>query len=399
MTESNEEEQSLEEAIQESLEGVRLQELDDNADRPEHRDLHVGTVTGISGSDVIVELGPRSQGAVSLDEFGDRPPAVGDKVRVSIRGQEDGLLLLSIREAKALAAWDALEEGSHVKVTFSGVNRGGVEGKIGQLTAFMPASQAALHRIDDLTELAGQTLICEVTEINRERKRVVVSRRAVLEAEAEEARAAGLSQLVAGAVMRGKVVRMESFGAFCDIGHGIEGLLHVSNMSYARVGHPSEVVRVGQELELKVLEISEGGRRIGLGLKQLQPDPWDEVAQRFPVDTVFSGKVRRLTDFGAFVELIPGVEGLLHVSQLGGGHVRHAKDVLKPGQELTVRVTKMDTGARRVSLSRLDTRGSLLDGEEAADAGAINEVLKKTQESRIGTNLGDLFKKALKKDG
>jgi small subunit ribosomal protein S1 len=106
-----------------------------------------------------------------------------------------------------------------------------------------------------------------------------------------------------------------------------------------------------------------------------------------------------LTDFGAFVELIPGVEGLLHVSQLGGGHVRHAKDVLKPGQELTVRVTKMDTGARRVSLSRLDTRGSLLDGEEAADAGAINEVLKKTQESRIGTNLGDLFKKALKKDG
>jgi ribosomal protein S1 len=170
-------------------------------------------------------------------------------------------------------------------------------------------------------------------------------------------------------------------------------------MSFARVGHPSEVVRVGQELELKVLEISEGGRRIGLGLKQLQPDPWDAVAERFPVDTVFNGKVRRLTDFGAFIELVPGVEGLLHVSQLGGGHVRHAKEVLKPGQELTVRVTKMDVGARRVSLSRLDTRGALLDGEEAADAGAIKEVLQKTQEATIGTNLGDLFKKALKKDG
>jgi ribosomal protein S1 len=170
-------------------------------------------------------------------------------------------------------------------------------------------------------------------------------------------------------------------------------------MSYARVGHPSEAVRIGQELELKILEISEGGRRIGLGLKQLQPDPWDEVAARYPVDTVFTGKVRRLTDFGAFIELVPGVEGLLHVSQLGGGHVRHAKEVLKPGQQLTVRVTKMDVPAHRVSLSRLDTRGGMLDGESAADAGMISEVLQKTQESSIGTNLGALFKKALKKDG
>jgi len=398
MTESNEEERRLEEAISESLEGVRLQELDLDDKRAEAANLRLGTVTGVSGSDVIVELGPRSQGVVSLDEFDGEPPAVGSKLRVSIRGQEDGLLVLSTREAKALAAWDALEEGSHVKVSFIGVNRGGLEGKIGQLTAFMPASQAALHRIDDLTELAGKTLVCQVTEINQERKRVVVSRRAVLEAEAQEARAEGLSKLVPGAVVHGKVVRMESFGAFVDIGHGIEGMLHVSNMSYARVAHPSEVVRVGQEFEVKILEISEGGRRIGLGLKQLQPDPWDDVASRFPVDTVFQGKVRRLTDFGAFIELVPGVEGLLHVSQLGGGHVRHAKEVLKPNQQLTVRVTKMDVPARRVSLSRLDTRGGLLDGESAADAGAIKEVLQKTQESSIGTNLGDLFKKALKKD-
>jgi 4-hydroxy-3-methylbut-2-enyl diphosphate reductase len=378
---------------------VSLQDLDLGDDAPEGKSLRLGTVTGVSGSDVIVELGPHSSGAISIDEFDGEPPPVGSKLRVSVRGEEDGLLLLSIREAKALAAWDALEEGSHVKVTFSGVNRGGLEGKIGQLTAFMPASQAALHRIDDLSELAGKTLVCAVAEINRERKRVVVSRRAVLEAEAQEAREHGLSQIVPGAVVRAKVVRMESFGAFCEIGHGLEGLLHVSNMSYARVGHPSEAVRIGQELELKILEISEGGRRIGLGLKQLQPDPWDEVAARYPVDTVFTGKVRRLTDFGAFIELVPGVEGLLHVSQLGGGHVRHAKEVLKPGQQLTVRVTKMDVPAHRVSLSRLDTRGGMLDGESAADAGMISEVLQKTQESSIGTNLGALFKKALKKDG
>ena len=148
-----------------------------------------------------------------------------------------------------------------------------------------------------------------------------------------------------------------------------------------------------------MLEVSEGGRRIGLGMKQLEADPWLDLSARFPVDTVFTGKVRRLTDFGAFVELIPGVEGLLHVSQLGTGHVRHAKEALSVGQELTLRVTKMDAAAKRVSLSRYDTRGALLGSEEAADAGVINEVLSQNRETSLGTNLGDLFKRALKKNG
>jgi len=400
MTESNEEELRLEEAIEQSLKGVRLQDLEpDEEKRRDTPGLVLGTVVGISGSDVIVELGPRSQGAVSIDEFEGEPPKVGTKLRVSIRGKEDDLLLLSVREAKVLAAWDEMEEGSHVKVHFIGINKGGLEGKIGQIAAFMPASQAALHRIDDLATLAGQTLVCSVVEINRERKRVVVSRRAVLEAEAEEARAEGMTRLSPGSTLRGKVVRMESFGAFVDLGHGIEGMVHVSNLSHARVGHPSEKVKIGQEVEVQVLEVSEGGRRIGLGMKQLEADPWMDVAQRFPIDTVFTGKVRRLTDFGAFVELVPGVEGLLHVSQLGPGHVRHAKDALRVGQELTLRVTKMDAAARRVSLSRYDTRGALLGSEEAADAGMINEVLQQGQVTPLSTNLGDLFKRALKKNG
>jgi len=400
MTESNEEELGLDEAIEQSLKGVRLQDLEPDEDKPrEARGLLTGTVVGISGSDVIVELGPRSQGAISIDEFEGSPPAIGAKVRVTIRGKEEDLLLLSVREAKTLAAWDQMEEGSHVKVSFIGVNKGGLEGRIGQISAFMPASQAALHRIDDLSELAGQTLVCSVVEINRERKRVVVSRRAVLEGEAEEARAEGMTRLSPGSVLRGKVVRMESFGAFVDLGHGIEGMVHVSNMSHARVGHPSEKVKVGQEVEVQVLEVSEGGRRIGLGMKQLEADPWLAIAERFPVDTVFTGKVRRLTDFGAFVELIPGVEGLLHVSQLGAGHVRHAKEALKTGQELTLRVTKLDVAAHRVSLSRYDTRGAPLGSEEAADVGVINEVLQQSQGAPLGTNLGDLFKRALKKNG
>ena len=400
MTQRNEDDLRLDEAMEESLKGVRLQDLEpDGERRKETPGLVLGTVAGISGSDVIVELGPRSQGAVPIEEFEGHPPAVGAKLRVSVRGKEDDLLILSVRAAKALAAVDELEPGAHVKVHFIGINKGGLEGKIGQLSAFMPASQAALHRIDDLAQLAGQTLVCSVVEINRERRRVVVSRRAVLEAEAEEARAEGMTRLSPGSRLRGKVVRMESFGAFVDLGHGIEGMVHVSNLSHARVNHPSEKVKIGQEVEVQVLEVSEGGRRIGLGMKQLEADPWIDVAARFPVDTVFTGKVRRLTDFGAFVELIAGVEGLLHVSQLGPGHVRHAKDALSVGQDLTLRVTKMDAAAKRVSLSRYDTRGALLGSEEAADAGAINEVLQKNSDAPLGTNLGDLFKRALKKNG
>ncbi|MEM7310342.1 MAG: S1 RNA-binding domain-containing protein [Planctomycetota bacterium] len=398
MTESHEDQDRLEEAIEESLDGVRLQEIDQEVEqKPSDPNLHIGTVIGVSDSVLIVELGPRSQGAVPLEEFEGEPPAAGSKVKVTIRGRDDDLLMLSVRDAKALAAWDDMREGSQVKVSFIGVNKGGLEGKIGKVNAFMPASQISMTRVDDLAEYAGQTLICEVVEINRERKRVVVSRRAVLEAEAARAREEGMGRLVPGNVQRGKVVRMESYGAFVDLGHGIEGMVHVSNMSHRRVGHPSEVVNIGKEVEVQILEISEGGRRIGLGMKQLEADPWDTVPSRFPPDTVFNGKVRRLADFGAFVELVPGVEGLLHVSQLGQGHVRHAREVLKEGEELTVRVTKMDASARRVSLSRFDPHGALLGSADAADGAVIEEVISKSQ-STIGTNLGALFKKALNKD-
>jgi ribosomal protein S1 len=399
MAESNEERERLDDAIEESLKDVRLQEIDaEMAERPEARGSQAGTVVGISGSDLIVELGPRAQGAVPLEEFEGDPPEPGASIQVTIRGRDEDLLLLSVRAAKALAAWDELEEGSHVKVSFTAVNKGGVEGKIGSHMAFMPASQAALHRIDDLAELTGQTLVCQVVEISHERQRVVVSRRAVLETEAALAREEGIAQLVEGAVVRGKVTRMESFGAFVDLGHSIEGMVHVSNLSHGRVGHPSERVRIGQEVEVQVLEISEGGRRIGLGIKQLEADPWDAVPEQFSVETVFQGKVRRLTDFGAFVELIPGVEGLLHISQIAAGHVRHAKEVLKSGEELVVRVTKMDLAARRVSLSRYDSSGAILGSDEAADPGMIDEVLGNGSEESLGTNLGDLFKKAMKKD-
>lgn len=365
-----------------------------SAREPGARAFYPAVVAGTSGGDVVVELGPRVQGIVPLTEFTD-PPAVGTTLRVTLRGQEDGLWVFSIKEARSLAAWTEMEAGSLVKGKVIGLNKGGLELKLdGGIDAFLPASQVALKHVEDLAALAGQTLVCEVLEIDRAKRRVVVSRRAVLEAERERSRREAGGELSVGAVVRGRVARLESYGAFVDIGGGLEGLLHVSNLAHVRVEHPEELLKVGQELEVQILSIEEGLKRIGLGRKQLEADPWEGVEERFREEQVVTGRVRRLVDFGAFVELEPGVDGLLHVSQLGQGRVRQAREVLKVGEELSVRILAIEPGAKRISLSRLDARGALLGSEEALDEAEVREALGKGGGS-IGTNLGALFKKAL----
>ncbi len=354
--------------------------------------LYSATVAGTSGSDVILELGPRVQGACPLDEF-DEPPENGKGVHVALRGREEGLWLFSAREAKALAAWDNMDIGSHIKGRVIAVIKGGLELRIGPLRGFLPASQVALHHVEDLTTYGEQELVCKVIEVDRDNKRVVVSRRAVLETERTEFREAAMGQFIEGGVRRGKVARMESYGAFVELGGGIEGLLHVSNLSHRRVDHPSEILKIGQEVEVQILSIEEGGKRIGLGRKQLEVDPWEDAIERFHEDKVVSGTVRRIANFGAFVELEPGLEGLLHVSQIGAGRINHASEVVKPGDEVSVRILTFDQHSKRISLSRMDPRGALLGSEEAAASEDVDEVLGKQQ--TLGTNLGDLFKKAL----
>jgi small subunit ribosomal protein S1 len=356
------------------------------------------TVAGSSGGDVFVELGPRVQGVIASQEF-DEPPKVGETLEVALRGQEDGLWLFSAKEARALAAWDEMDVGSLVKGTVIGLNKGGLELKVGSIRAFMPASQVDLKHVEDLTGFAGETMVCEVLEIDRGRERVVVSRRAVLEAEREEQREQAAETMAEGVVVRGKVSRLESFGAFVRLTNGLEGLLHVSNISHRRVEDPSEVLKIGQELELLVLEIKEGGRRIGLGRKQLEEDPWDGIEARVNEDHVTLGRVRRLVDFGAFIEIEPGVEGLLHVSELGQGRVRNVRDVLREDEEVVVRVLHVDAAARRLSLTRLDPRGALLGSDEAPDQADLERALDRDGSGSIGTNLGALFRKALGKDG
>ncbi len=383
--------------VEAALEGVNLQEVDTPI-RPvaakANQRLVKGAVVGISGDDVIVELGPRAQGVIKRSEF-DEPPAIGSVFEFSMHGMEDGLHLLSRKEAKALAAWNELAVGARVAARVSGQNTGGLELRIGPIAAFMPASQVGLGREDDLAQYLGRTLECEVLEIDPGKKRVLVSRRKLLEVEREAARKDAVGSLQAGQVVQGKVARVESFGAFVDIGGGVEGLLHVSNLSRKRVESTAEVVKKGDVVRVMILEIKEGGKRIGLGMKQLEADPWDDVGARVATGQTLSGKIVRLTEFGAFVELLPGVEGLLHVSQMSKERVRRPQDAVQMGQQITVRVQNVDSKQRRISLTRFDERGALIGSEDSVESGLIDEMLQRNSGTKASTNLGSLFKKAL----
>ena len=393
--------------IDAALEGVDLQNLDQagapapakagpakGAKPARSSNLRTGTITGISGDDVFVELGPRVQGVISLAEFEEKP-AVGAKYEFTLHGREDELWLLSRKEALALAAWDEVEVGSLVKARVTGQNTGGLELKIGPMAAFLPASQVGLRHEADLSSYIGQTLTCQVLEVDAGRKRILLSRRIVLEKERESEVKERLGRISTGQVVKGKVTRVESFGAFVDIGGGLEGLVHVSNLSRRRVENAGSVVSTGQEVEVQVLEIQEGGKRIGLSMKALEPDPWEGVKSRFATDSVVEGRVTRIADFGAFVELEPGLEGLLHVSAMAKDRVRRPRDLVKVGETLAVRIVAIDPAQRRLSLSRLDPRGAVLGSEEAVDANVIDEAIVKNASQPAKTNLGSLFKKAL----
>lgn len=395
----------LHKELEDALDGVNLQELDERGEMPRahgrkggEKHLMRGTVTGLSGSDAIVELSPRMQGILPASEFEAPGPVIGKSYEFGLRGQEeDGLWRLSLSEAKALAAWQDIAVGARVEAKVSGVNTGGLELRIGPIAAFMPASHVSLERVEDLSGELGKKLVCEVLEVDRERGRVLLSRRAVLAAEREAARSESLGSLKVGQTVTGKVTRVEPFGAFVAISPGVEGLLHVSNLSHQRVENAGDVVQPGQELQVQILSIAEGGRRIGLGRKQLEADPWQETAARLAPNTVLPAKVTRLMEFGAFCQLAPGVEGLLHISQLRSGpdRVRHPREVLSAGQELTVRVLSVEPATKRIALSRLDERGAVLGSSDSVESGEIDRVLRESNARPMGTNLGNLFKKAL----
>jgi small subunit ribosomal protein S1 len=309
-----------------------------------------GTVVSVTPDGVFVDIGRKMDGML--------PPAPelkpGIKVIVSIRGRdESGTYLLSTIKVETPKDWTGLEAAFAEKRTIGGtvleVVKGGLRVDVG-VRAFMPASRSGARELADMEKLVGQQIECRITKINATEEDVVVDRRVILEERERQAKEEAFDKLEEGAILRGTVRSLTDFGAFVDLG-GVDGLLHVSDMSYSRNVKPGEVVKVGEELEVKILKISKDTRKISLGLKQLSPDPWTLAVSKYTQGERLRGKVSRVLDFGAFVELEPGVEGLIHVSEMSWSkkNVR-AVDVLKPGEVVDVVVLNVSPAEKRIAL-------------------------------------------------
>src|SRR4051794_5226050 len=321
-----------------------------------------GQVVRVDKDEVLIDIGYKSEGVIPVSELSIRRsvnPAdevqLGDEIDALVMTKEDaeGRLILSKKRARFEMAWKriegAAESGEPVEGTVIEVVKGGLILDLG-VRGFLPASLVDIRRVQDLDEFMGQTLRCKVIELNRSRNNVVLSRRAVLEEERKEMRQAILDRLSPGDVVTGTISNIVDFGAFVDL-EGIDGLIHISELSWSHVNHPSEVLSIGETVRVKVLDIDRDRQRISLGLKQTQEDPWQTVLNEYKPGDILEGKVTKVVAFGAFVEIVPGVEGLVHISELAEHHVETPGEVVQPGQETWVRILEIDEERRRISLS------------------------------------------------
>ncbi|MEG3191815.1 30S ribosomal protein S1 [Lysobacter sp. D1-1-M9] len=320
----------------------------------------VGTVVEVRGDVVVINAGLKSEGIVPIEQFrndaGEIDVAEGDQVKVALDSIENGFgeTVLSREKAKRAMVWDELEEALENNETITGRISGKVKGgftvDIKDVRGFLPGSLVDVRPVRDSTYLEGKELEFKLIKLDRKRNNIVVSRRAVVESEHSEEREQLMEKLVEGAILKGVVKNLTDYGAFVDLG-GIDGLLHITDMAWKRVRHPSEVVEVGAELDVRVLKYDRERNRVSLGLKQLGEDPWDNIARRYPSDTRVFGKVSNVTDYGAFVEIEPGVEGLVHVSEMDwtNKNVNPSK-IVQVGDDVQVMVLDVDEERRRISL-------------------------------------------------
>ncbi len=311
----------------------------------------------ITDSAAILEFGFKSEGAVPLEEFKD-PTSIrpGQAVEVLLESLEDddGVVVLSKKKADFLRVWELIKEAYENDQPVTGLLtrkiKGGVTVDIMGVDAFLPGSQIALRRVPNIEDLVGETYDFKIIKLNKRRRNIVVSRRVILEREREEKRATLVKELLKGQVREGVVKNITDFGAFIDLG-GLDGLLHITDMSWGRVGHPSEVVEVGGRLDIKVLDIDWDRERISLGLKQLLPYPWTDIELRYPLGARVRGRVVSITNYGAFVELQKGVEGLVHISEMSWTrNVRHPSKLVSIGDEIDAVVLKVDPKEEKISL-------------------------------------------------
>src|SRR3954471_6557598 len=314
--------------------------------------LRKGRVVSIGKDDVFVDLGGKSQGIVSLTQF-ETVPTVGEELEFHVERYDprEGLLILTRKGALASnVSWDNLEIGQIVEGAVTGMNKGGLELQIKSMRAFMPAGQVDLVFQKDISTFIGQRMTAEVTQFDRGAKNLIVSRRNILEREKEESRQKMLAELAEGQVRRGSVTSVMDYGAFVDIG-GVDGLLHISEMSHRRVRNPAEVVKVGDVVDVMIVKIDPETGKIGLSLKQAMADPWVDAGTKYPVGTALTGRVARVEGFGAFLEAEEGMEGLLPISEISWQRIKHPSDVLKEGDTVKVVVINLDPVARRMTFS------------------------------------------------
>jgi small subunit ribosomal protein S1 len=325
-------------------------------------DIVEGDIVRIDKDEVLVDIGYKSEGLIPNNELSIRKGAdpmeiveLGQHIEALVLQKEDadGRLILSAKRAAFERAWKRIEESYNDQRTVEGpvieVVKGGLIIDIG-LRGFLPASLVDIRRVRNLDSFLGQRLECKVIELNRSRNNVVLSRRAVLEEERKEERDKILTNLEEGEIVQGVVSNLVDFGAFVDL-EGIDGLIHISELSWNHVDHPSEVVEVGEEVEVKVLEVDRDRERISLGLKQTRKDPWQEIVEQVEIGGQITGRITKLVSFGAFVEVAEGVEGLIHISELAEHHVETPDEIVRSGDEVEARIIDVDAKRRRLSLS------------------------------------------------
>src|SRR2546421_5604807 len=367
----------------------------------EEGDVVSGNVVRIDKDEVLVDIGYKSEGVIPAGELSIRKSAtpadeveMGEEVDALVLTKEDqdGRLLLSKKRARFEKAWRrieaAAESGEPVEGTVIEVVKGGLIIDLG-VRGFLPASLVDIRRVQNLDDFLGQTIECKVIELNRSRNNVVLSRRAVLEEERKEVRQQILDRLQPGQIVEGAISNIVDFGAFVDL-DGIDGLIHISELSWSHVNHPSEILSIGQVVPVKVLDIDRERQRISLGLKQTQEDPWQRVLDTYNLGDEIEGKVTKVVSFGAFVEILDGVEGLVHISELAPHHVENPREVVNQGDVIRVKILEIDSERRRLSLSAKRVEDQVLpvsgssagapaqDGEAPAadngDAGAEGDI-------------------------
>ncbi|KPV43553.1 30S ribosomal protein S1 [Alicyclobacillus ferrooxydans] len=370
-------------------------------------DVVTGRVTEVDDKKVVVDIGYAFQGIIPIRELSalriDHPSevcAVGDEVttRVVKIDNEDQVVVLSKREAAAQGAWselqDKFENGDTFEVTVQDVVKGGLVTDVG-VRGFIPASLVDRKFVENLEEFKGQSIRVKVVELDAENNKLILSRKAVLDDEYEQGVSQTLHSLPVGSVVTGTVQRLTNFGAFVDVG-GVDGLVHISELAWHHVDHPEDVVKPGDTVKVKILKVDPDAGRVSLSVREAMPSPWEQGVQEFTPGSVVTGIVRRIVDFGAFVELKPGLEGLVHISQIAHQHVAQASDVLEEGQEVKVKILSIDPERQRISLSIKDA------SEERPARREPQQQQQRYQsapqdDSGTGATIGDLFRDLFKK--